>query len=196
MNFQTNKRKKDFAVVLLMLSAIFSGAFSLVFYSPNKAEKPETVYCPLTKQIQPVHAAQTIQTENPLDEYCLSGKQRHDFSAAILEKISLGFSISKEKSFEDLVFNYFRDGKSAIDTSPNSPKQPEKTFFKNSFSPVGFGTNFDTQVVWKSEENFSFQIKPRPPTKTFLSRFEFSSSSSLESISRNINPRSPPVLFA
>jgi len=193
---QTNKQKMNFAIVLMLLSAIFSGVFSLVFYSPNKAENPEMVYCPLTKKLQPVHAEQIIQTENPLNEYCLSDRQKSDFSAAVLEKISFGFSVAKEKSFEDLVFDYFRDGKSGIDTRPNLPNLPEKTFAKNSFSAVGFGNNFSLQIVWKSDEKFSFQLKARPPTKTFSNRFEFDSLNSLEDISRNINPRSPPFLFA
>lgn len=193
MKFQTNKQQKDFAVVLILLSAIFSGAFSLAFYSPNRAKNLEMVYCPLTKQLQPVHAAQIIQTENKLDEICLTDRQKNEFSSAILEKVSFGLSLSKEKSVEDLVFNYFRDGKSALDANPNLPNQPEKTFAKNSFSLIGFGNNFDTQAVWKTEEKFSFQLKPRPPTSAVSIRFEFNPSNDLENISRNINPRSPPV---
>lgn len=154
------------------------------------------VYCPLTKKLQPVHAEQIIQPENPLDEYCFSDKQKNDFSAAVLEKISFGFSIAKEKSFEDLVFGYFRDGKSGIDTRSNLPNLPEKTFAKNSFSSVGFGNNFSVQIVWKSEEKFSFQIKARPPTRSGSTRFAPGLTKDLEEISRNINPRSPPVISA
>ncbi|HQU81599.1 MAG TPA: hypothetical protein PKY59_00645 [Pyrinomonadaceae bacterium] len=192
MKFQTKRQKKNLAVVLILLSAIFSGAVSLAFYSPNQFQTAEMVYCPLTKRLQPVHAADLKQNE--FDGICLTDKQKSDFSSAILTKISFGFSFSNKQSVEEIVFDYLNNGKSALDALPNLPNLPEKTLAKKSFSLIGFGNNFEHQVILKSEENFSFKLKARPPTKTVSVRFEYDSLKDLATISRNINPRSPPVL--
>lgn len=181
---------------MTLLSAIFSGAVSLAFYVPEPAQNAEMVYCPLTKRLQPVHAFDVNQGKNELGEICLSAKQRDDFSSSILTKLSLGFSFSKQQSVEEIVFDYFKNGKSALDTVPDFPNHPERTFAENLYSLIGFGQNLDMQSVWKTEESFSLKLKARPPTKVLSTRFDFQISKNLETISRNINPRSPPVISA
>lgn len=190
MNFQTEKITKNFAVALILLSAIFSG--TIFSASTQSRETAEMVYCPLTKQLQPVHAIRKSSLKNPLNEICGSETEKNQFSNEVVKKISLGFSIASEKQFEDLVFDYFRAGKSAFNTTQHLPAPPENKLIKNSFSLTGFGNNFSSQIVWKSEERFAFQLKPRPPTAVSQAHFEIALTKDLSAISRNINPRSPP----
>lgn len=151
------------------------------------------VYCPLTKQLQPVHAADLNRTKNEFDEICLTNKQKNDFSAAILKKINFGFSVSKEKPFEEIVFDFLKNGKSALDSLPNIPNLPEKRLTKNSLSTPLSNNSNEAQLVWKLQnEDFLLPQNPRPPTIVSTANFESKNLFKSEKISRRIAPRAPP----
>lgn len=192
MNLIFQQSKKSFLPALILLSAILSGMFSFSFHTSTQLNTAEMVYCPLTKKLQPIRAFNVNSKQNLLDEYCVSEKEKAGFSSEIIKKIRFSFSIFNETNFENLVFDYFRIGKSAFDVIPNLPNFPEKKLVKKSFSTSGLSNSFNTQITGKAQEQFSFQLKPRPPTIILQTHFEFLFSQELKKISKNINPRSPP----
>ena len=174
---------------MLAFSATLSGVFSLAFTAPQQSGSAETVFCPLTKRFQPVHPPKN----NLLDDLCASAFEKETFSKAVIEQLTVELNNFNENSLEDLVFDYWQNGKAAFENLPFQPSHPEKTFAKNSFSNAGFANKFEHQIIRKTVNKFSFQLHQRPPPIQNNSKFEFRKVSELKKISRNINPRSPPV---
>ncbi len=152
------------------------------------------VYCPLTKKLQPVNLPKEILKKNSLDAFCASNDQKNRFSLEISKEINSGIFSLNEKQLENIVFDYFQNGKSAFGNLPKMPEFPHKNLAKNFNFAVNAGNNKENQFIWKLQsENFSFAQNPRPPDFAPKSVFSFQIIRNLDGISRNINPRSPPA---
>ena len=180
-----------FAVILL--SAIVSGAFSCALFKSNLQTSAEMVYCPLTKKLQPVNPPKNIAPTYLLNEICAADSEKNKLEAAISEYSKLKLTVFNLNNFEDTAFDFWQKGKTAFDILPNMPGAPEKSAAKNSFSPVGFGGDFDVKLFWKTSESFAFQIQPRPPTTLDTALFNLQFFLKFDRISRRIAPRAPPV---
>lgn len=183
---------KFFAVALFLLSAISSGAFSFVF-APAKFAAAEMVYCPLTRKLQPVNPPKIAAPLYSLNEICASEFEKSNFALAIIKIAKLKFSNISQKDFENLAFDFWRTGKSALDALPNSPHLPEELMTKNFFSPLNAGSDYENNFCWTTTEIFTFQLNPRPPTNRNSLAYEFDSARKIIQISRRIAPRAPPA---
>lgn len=189
-----HKLKLEFPIAFFLLIAIFSGAVSLAFTISESENSAEMVYCPLTKKFQPVNPPKE-NSNKTLDAFCASNSQKDRFSLEISKQIHSDLSSLSEKQFEKIVFDYFQNGKSAFGNLPKLPEFPHENLAKNSNFAVNAGKNKENQFVWKLQnENFSFAQNPRPPDLAPKGVFAVQIIRNLDEISRNINPRSPPVL--
>lgn len=178
---------------LVTLFALATSLFCLAFSPVDIDASNETVYCPLTKKLQPVKAPKKEPSQNPLEEVCAADKNKKSFVNEIFGKNLLRANFLDKKQFENLVFDFFQKGKSAFANLPQFPDSPRKDSVKPSSTVIGFGKNDETRFVWKTQiENFNFAQNPRPPNAISTHLFESQNFRKLELISRRISPRAPP----
>lgn len=171
-----------------MATSLFCLAFSPVQIDASN----ETVYCPLTKKLQPVHPPKRTVQKNSLDDFCASDENKLRFEQALLEAQNL-VSFGKV-SFENLALDFFQNGKNAFRNLPTLPGFPQQNLSKKHYSIIGAGS-FEKQNSLAEIQNseFDFSQNPRPPTFQIAVKFDFQIARNLEKISQNINPRSPPA---
>jgi len=177
--------------VPVWLVALFLNAFSLGLCAAVPKASTETVYCPLTKKLQPVKAARP--SKNPLKNICTAENEKTSFFNGLLGANLAKTNFLDEKQFETLVFDFFQKGKAAFSNLPPLPEAPRKNSVKAFSAIAGFGKNHETEFVWKLHaEDFSFAFKSRPPNRFSADLFSPSNFRPLEKISRRIAPRAPP----
>lgn len=177
---------------LLLLFAFAANIFSFAFSTEKTDVSVETVYCPLTKKLQPVRPPEKIVRKISLDDFCAPKREKDNFLEAVFESPNL-FS-RNEIEFENLAFDFFQNGKNAFKHLPALPNLPEQNPAKSFSSATGagsFNNQFSFFVI--KNERFGFSQKPRPPTFQATAKFDFQIVRRLEKISPNINPRSPPI---
>lgn len=177
---------------LLLLFAFAANIFCFAF-SPGKADiLAETVYCPLTKKLQPVRPPKKVVGKISLDDFCAPKREKENFLEAVFESPNL-FSLD-ENQLENLAFDFFQNGKNAFKNLPAVPNFPEQNPAKSFSSASGAGS-FYNQISFSASksERFGFSQNPRPPTFQATAKFDFQVVRRLEKISQNINPRSPPI---
>jgi hypothetical protein len=176
------------------LFALFLNAFSTALFADSSPRNSaETVYCPLTKKLQPIKAQKKELRKNPLEEVCADEKDKKSLTNELFGKNLLRTNFLDEKQFETIVFDFFQKGKLAFANLPQFPDFPSKTSVKTVFAAVGLGKTNETSFVWKSQpENFNFAANPRPPNAAPVNLFESQNFHALEEISRQISPRAPP----
>lgn len=188
MKFRTTK-----IFTAIWFFALFLNVFSIALFAASPNNSAETVYCPLTKKLQPVKAPKKEPSQNPLEEVCAADKNKKSFVNEIFGKNLLRANFLDKKQFENLVFDFFQKGKSAFANLPQFPDSPRKDSVKPSSTVIGFGKNDETRFVWKTQiENFNFAQNPRPPNAISTHLFESQNFRKLELISRRISPRAPP----
>lgn len=189
MNFWSIKN-----LAAVWLCALFLNAFSTALFAKLPTNAAETVYCPLTKKLQPVKAAKKEVRQNPLEEICAADAEKKSFAAALFKQNLLKTSFLDENEFEYLVFDFFQKGKTAFADLPPFPDSPHQNTFKTSPVVAGFSQNDQTRFALKSTaEDFSFAQNARPPNLLAANLFESETFSKLETISRRSAPRAPPI---
>lgn len=186
------KIKTKNLLALLTLFALAASVFCFAFSPVETDASSETVYCPLTKKLQPVNPPEKIVREISLKDFCAPDQEKNEFLRAVFESRNL--SSLNEVQFENLVFDYFQTGKTAFKNIPDLPNLPQQNLAKSFSSTIGAG-NFDKQFssLKIKTEQFDFSQNPRPPTFQAATNFDFQIVRRLEKISQNINPRSPPA---
>lgn len=175
------------------LFALFLNAFSTALFADSPHRSAETVYCPLTKKLQPVKAQKKELRKNPLKEVCADEKDKNSLAGELFGKNLLRANFLDEKQFENLIFNFFQRGKATFAKLPQFPDSPRRNSVKTFFAAVVFGKINETSFVWKLQpENFNFAANPRPPNTASVNLFESQNFHALEKISRQIPPRAPP----
>lgn len=175
------------------LFALFLNAFSTALFADSPPRPAETVYCPLTKKLQPVKAQKKELRKNPLEEVCADEKDKNSFAGELFGKNLLRTNFLDEKQFETIVFDFFQKGRAAFANLPRLPDSPRRNSVKTFFAVIGFGKTDDARFVWALQpEKFHFAANPRPPNAAAANLFESRNFHKSEKISRNISPRAPP----
>lgn len=169
---------------LLWLMSLFVG-FS--FLNTSKLiENADLVYCPLQKTwVKRDEAAQLVR-QNPLDQICMSDQKRQELILQITLKNA--FAIDEKGIFDTL-----QKGISVLENYRETPNLPNQNLaqIRHSFNFLNTQNDWKLNFIAKSEA-FSFALNSRPPTALKSTKFDFQFVQTLEQISRNINPRSPP----
>lgn len=180
-------------LTVVWLLALMLNAFSIAVLADEKEIPSGMVYCPLTKQLQPIKAKEP--RENPLFDFCANDERKDEFAAGYLTSGQAQTGELDRDDFEKLVFDFFKKGSEVFLGLPFKPELPNRKSVENlnASVPAGRTDGFRTNPATRTAE-FSFDQNPRPPDS--ISRIYFSSVSlhSLKDVSRNINPRSPPAL--
>jgi hypothetical protein len=181
-------------LIAVWLFALILNAFSVAVFSETPKAAVETVYCPLTKKLQPVKAPKKQSRQNPLTEICAADADKASFTDELFSQNLLKTSRLDEKQFENLVFDFFQKGKAAFANLPSTPDSPRKNSIKTAAAVLNSANERETQIVWKNgTEEFSLIQNPRPPNSSTPIGFEPQNFSELEKLSRSIAPRAPPV---
>lgn len=168
---------------ILLLSLCFS-FFILPLSNPKIDES--LVYCPLQKAWVKQSIPQ-LKVEDDLENICAGDKLKARFNFQFAQK-TLGFQPKTEKLF----FDYVQKGDLAFVEINHHSNLPNSNLAQNhKLEPV---SNNSRQEISKQDlANLTLQQIARPPTfAKEISSFESQFFQTLESVSRKINPRSPP----
>lgn len=181
-------------MVLLVLAGLTASVFSLTF-SVKKTEEADMVYCPLSKKLQPVNPPKEVVRQKSLQDICASEQNKNLFARELFKNSFLDLSSQDKNQFENLAFDFFQKGDSVFKNLPHSSDWPSnENLIKNFYASISSASFYNPQSIRTSKvEDFGFSLHPRPPNFSQTARFDFEIVRRLETISRNINPRSPPA---
>lgn len=169
---------------LVWLMSLFIG-FSFLNTS-QIVKNADLVYCPLQKTwVKRDEAAQPIR-QNPLDQICMSDQKRQELTLQITLKNA--FAIDEKGIFDTL-----QKGEKVLSKYQENPNLPNQNLvqIRQTLNFLNNQNNWKVNFIAKSEA-FSFALNSRPPTFLRSTKFDFQFAQTLDKISRNINPRSPP----
>jgi hypothetical protein len=173
--------------------ALLLNVFPVANFAANSGNQAETVYCPLTKKLQPVKAAKKEVWQNPLGNICAVEAEKKSFADELFGNNLLKANSLNQDKFENLVFDFFQKGKAAFAGLPQFPDLPHKNSVKTSFVVIVSSKTNEAQLVWKIQTaDFSFSQNPRPPNEISANLFESQVFFELKKVSRQIAPRAPP----
>ncbi len=189
---QTNKFFLIFSN--LFCSSLFFILLSANFVIPyNSNELSNLVYCPLQKTWIKKTTETLLIRSNPLDQICMSDSEKQHLTFKIVQKNA--FAIDEKGVFDtlekgDKVLNDYQDFPNLLNL-PNLPNQ-NLAKLRHSFFVLNTknGSKTDSQI---NSQTVSFEQLSRPPTILNATKFYFQRVYPLTKISRNINPRSPPI---
>jgi hypothetical protein len=181
-----------FRIKILFSYSIFIGLILQIVFAINipflsKTSLNNLVYCPLQKTWVKLNSDISVTQTTPLNQICMSNAEKQILSAQILFKKA--FVIDEKGVFETLKF-----GVKFLDNYKHFPNLPDKTFaeFRGLFNLINSKNDLQIEFVINSQ-SFYFEQFSRPPTLTKTTKFDSQIAQTLEKISRNINPRSPPI---
>lgn len=183
---QTNKFFLIFSNLFCL--SIFFVLLSANFVIPyNSNELSNLVYCPLQKTWIKKTTETLLISSNPLEQICMSDSEKQHLAFKIVQKNA--FAIDEKGVFDtlekgDKVLNDYQD-------FPNLPNQ-NLAKLRHSFFVLNTKNGFKTDSQINSQ-TVSFEQLSRPPTIQNATKFYFQLVHPLTKISRNINPRSPPI---
>jgi len=177
----------------IVFFALVCNAFSVAIFAEKTENSAAFVYCPLTKKLQPVKAAQKETKKNPLTEICADEKYKKSFADEIFGANLAKTNSLDEKQFENLAFDFFQKGKASFKGLPAFPDAPRKNSAKSAAAFFISGRNETVKFAASlKNENFSYAQNPRPPNRFSADSSEPQTFPELEKISRRIAPRAPP----
>lgn len=174
---------KNLLLCVLILLSLFASSF---IFSVKDSPNENLVYCPLQKTWVKKDSEISTIRKNLLDEICLTKNKKQILTLEIL--IKNAFAIDEKGVFETL-----HKGFQVLENYRNFPNLPQQTFAEITHSFSVLASKDDTNIAFFiKKEAFSFALNSRPPTIVNSTKFDFQFVQSLDQISRNINPRSPP----
>lgn len=154
---------------------------------------PDLVYCPLQKAwVNRRGDAEPPETKYALDEICSPADQKRSFVAEASKHFLARQAGKDTEGAEKLYFNYLDKGRRAFTEINPLNNVPEQRLESSSVKQKSAGANHSADFSQDLTEVFSLELFARPPTGYRSSKFDSQISIKLETISRNINPRSPP----
>lgn len=182
--------RKDLAVIWLL--ALMLNVFSIAAWADEKEIPPGMVFCPLTKQLQPIKAKE--RRANPLFDFCATDERKDEFAAGFLTSGQAQNGDLDRDQFENLVFDFFEKGHDVFLGLPFKAELPNRKAIENlnAFAPAGRTGEIQKNPATPVAE-FSFSQNPRPPDAAPGTYRSPVAVIRLENVSRNINPRSPPT---
>jgi hypothetical protein len=170
---------KVFCVCFLF--ALFS--VNLIFPAKSNQIKG-LIYCPLQKIWVKAHIERVSQNDT-FKNICATDKKK----AELIAELSLK-TFALEQVTENLLFDYLEKGNQALmNNFPNLPKNEvsKQTKFETA------ANNFQYDFIKLQLVKITLPKLSRPPNYKKSNKFDFQLTHNLDKISRNINPRSPPV---
>lgn len=180
----------------LKTKTIFTYIFSLIwlmslcigfsFINKSQLIYDDLVYCPLQKTWVKRNEETQAARKNPFDQICMSDSKKQELAIQI--SLKNAFAITEKGIFETL-----QKGVKVLDSYRETQNLPNQTLvqIRHSFSVLNSANDL-RQVFTAKSEAFSFALNSRPPTIQKVAEFYFQPTKTLDQISRNINPRSPP----
>lgn len=191
----SKESNKIFSLVNNIFCSLFLFALISVNFLPQSTQNDseDLVYCPLQKTwVKRDLPGEPVKVEFPLGEICSSQKNKESFLSD-LGKIASSNQIIFDKQDEaNLFFNYLEKGKKAFAYFESTQNHPKHQLVRNALNEKGANTNYKIEFEPNRSEEFVLSQLSRPPTVRKTSKFDFQIVYSLEKISHNINPRSPP----
>ena len=170
----------------LLLLCFCAALFQILFYNPPV--NPNLVYCPLqNKWVK--SGEERILAIKDFDDFCATDKRKEFIKTKIHLKNRFAPIIT-----ENLVFDYLEKGNQVFALFGHLPEIPPREFIKKS-STITATNNFFDYSIKLTTEKFTLKQAARPPTFSAQARFSFQFIRPLSEISRNINPRSPPIFI-
>lgn len=173
---------------LILLCVVFS---SLSVSARAEAKSNDLVFCPLQKTWVQRYVA-PVKYKEPLDEICASPRQKSSFFAIVSKKVPLLRFVPNSREAEKLFFQYLEKGKQAFSKLAPAPNLPESQLGKLADTEKS-GSNYQTDFSKDKAESFIFARHSRPPPVREVSFLAHQIFYKLETISRRIQPRAPPV---
>lgn len=174
------------SISTLLLLCFGAALFQILFFSFSA--NPDLVYCPLqNKWVK--NGEERILAIKDFNDFCATDKRKEFIKTKIHLKTRFAPIIT-----ENLVFDYLEKGNQAFALFGNLPEIPPKDYIKKSWT-ITASNNFFDYLIKLATKKFSLKQTVRPPTFATQIRFFFQLVRSLSAISRNINPRSPPVFI-
>lgn len=177
----------------LVLLCIFANIVP-IFGQRNQKNSSDLTFCPLQKIWVPKYTTKTAVKE-PLSEMCTSSSRKARFFFEASKRMPLLRFIRDSKEIEKLFFNYLKQGKQAFAVISSSRNLPEREFTEAVGEAKMTGGIFKIDFDQAEAEKFDLQQAARPPTVCKEALFEFLALIKLETVSRRIQPRAPPVLL-
>lgn len=174
---------------LILLSVSFA---SLPTFAQKSAKSSDLVFCPIQKLWVQKYVA-PAEVKQPLDEICASDSQKGQFFFEMSKKMPLLRFVHDSDRTEKLFFNYLEKGKRAFAEFAPTQNFPEQQLAKLSAAQKSTGGSYKTNLDKIQTEVFVLAQRPRPPTVQNIASFKTTAFRSLETISRRIQPRAPPV---
>lgn len=173
-------------ICTLLLLCFGAALFQILFC--GSPVNPNLVYCPLqNKWVK--SGEEAILAIKDFGDFCATDKRKEFIKTKIQLKNRFAPVIT-----ENLVFDYLEKGNQAFSLFDHSPEIPPREFIKKSSSVTASNNFFDYSIKLATEE-FSLKQAARPPTFSAQAHFSFQFVRPLSAISRNINPRSPPIFI-
>lgn len=178
-----NKTFVDFTCAFLLF-CLGAASFQVLFFASPISSN--LVFCPLqNKWVE--SDARMILAPKDFDDFCATDQRKEFIKIKIHLKTRYAPVIT-----ENLVFDYLEKGNQAFSLFNHLPEIPPREFIKKS-SGVTASNNFFDYSIKLATEKFSLEQAARPPTFSAQTRFSFQFIRPLSAITRNINPRSPPI---
>lgn len=182
------------ALAFLIFSCL---VISSIPVSAQQKSAANLVYCPLQKAwVKGTRFnAELRLADNSLDAVCSANEHKQQFVYDLARNSFFKQIASISHTQEQLFFHYLEKGKQVFAEIASSGSAPNLRIIKAATKEKSGTANFNVDFHQHQPESFGLQTLARPPT--FRQSVEFDSRfiPELKRISRNINPRSPPVFI-
>ncbi len=166
---------------LCFLFALFSANF---IHPHNPRESVNSVYCPLQKTWVKTNI-EKVSENDTFKNICATDKKK----AELIAELSLK-TIASQRVTENLLFDYLEKGKQVLIN--NFPNLPNGEVSKQAKFETA-ANNFHRDFIKPRLVKLTLPQLSRPPNYNKSCKFDFQITRDLTKISRNINPRSPPI---
>jgi hypothetical protein len=177
------KKNNELSSKILCGFFVFSIICLNLGFTTTRLSQGNQVYCPLQKTW--VEPNTPVEKSNFFDNICASDRTKYEIALEISMK-----SVSVGEITENLVFDYLAHGSIALQNLPQ--ESPSENIIKRTKFPSST-SNYSNEFILKLTIALTSEQFARPPSFTRKSYFPPQTDKTLEKISRNINPRSPPV---
>lgn len=155
------------------------------FHGIQISASSNLVYCPLQKNWVARNVSKPEKKYQPFGEICAADKRKFVLQTEFALKISRPLT-------EKIVFDYLAKGDIFFAEFNKLPDAPRNEFITQTELKTAIKSG-SYEFIKPETANLTLPQTPRPPTFRTKSSFEIEVHRTLEQISRNINPRSPPI---
>lgn len=161
-------------------------------FAHQTSKSSELVFCPIQKLWVQKYVP-PVKIRQALDEICASDRQKGQFFFEMSKKLPPLRFVHDSDQTKKLFFNYLEKGKQALAEISPTQNIPEPQLAKIAATQKSTGGSYETDFGKIKTEIFVLAQRPRPPTVQKTVSFETVSFIKLETISRRLQPRAPPV---